>query len=229
MIFIDRIHAKSVYRQWILDGNKRILQKERYSNKMATWHQEIYVGTDRGNSFKLLHWKNVSSFDSKNHSRSPRKDCAGQANLAGLTALWPLHTCVLLPLTSAQSTAAKEGFVWHTGSYMGRGSSLMAEQKHIPWDLDRDSNAALPAYKPAVLCKWLLLSQITQHSCTVTTWHRLVVTWSAAFLYIFSRNLLIVPFLVFLTCWKHSSFGPRKNTMLNIYVQKSNFRRMSSK
>lgn len=99
---------------------------------MATWHKEIPVGTDGGNSFKLLHWKTISPLDSKDYGRNPRRDCAEQANIAGLTAQRPLHTCVLLPLTSAQSTAAKAGFVWHAGSYMSRGSSLMAQQMHVP-------------------------------------------------------------------------------------------------
>lgn len=168
------------------------------------------VGTNGGSGFKFPHWKSIGLTPRGSSDSETRggRTCAEQAELASPTARWPFHTHMLVHLDPArQSTAAKAG-VWHIGSCMGnRQQPCTPEKAQCPEDLNRNSQRERLyqltvgfKQKSAVFHKRLLLSQMTQHPCAVMTWQQLLVIWVAAFLYVFNRNLITLPFLAFITC-----------------------------
>lgn len=133
------------------------------------------VGTDGDSGFKFPHWKSVG-LTPRGSSESEKHDG---------------RTCVLLHLASPQSAAVR------LGCLVLRGLRTPEKAQH-PGDLNRTAREALPTYNG--FHESLLLSWMTLHHCTVIAWHQLLVIWVRAFLYVFNRNLLTLPFLAVITC-----------------------------
>lgn len=169
---------------WKVNGYKVCMESNNSGLKQVNtlkWKIFIHdkVGTDGDSGFKFPHWKSVG-LTPRGSSESEKHDG---------------RTCVLLHLAPTQSEAVRLGCLVLHGLCMVSASQRRHNAQKIWTETARE---ALPTYNG--FHKSLLLSWMTQHCCTVIAWHQLLVIWVGAFLYVFNRNLLTLPFLAVTTC-----------------------------